>query len=1047
MKQKNLIEDLFAHFVTPPREYSPAPFFFLNHDMSPEITGDVLRELSRNRIYGVVMHPRTGLRVKFGDRVFWDRLSSLIWRAGELGMQVWLYDDYNWPSGTAAGQVIRDHPAYVASGLMFKKYRHVTSTDDVLCVYDRERSGILNPTTSPVGGSTAVIVRRMTDTNFALNAAPWFLEAGSGALDMLNPDAVQCFMDIVYREFEENLSEFFGNPIVGVFTDEPQNYRPFPWTEDLPRRFAEEYGYDLIPRLGSLIEDTGDFVDIRHDYYRLITLMSREAYYDKLSEWARKHDLSLTGHLGEEDFLEKLPHTHGDLFSPLSRFSVPGTDYLGSGHGMKEDEVLSGAPNVNPKIAASVARTMGRGRAMCEIWGGSGWGVGPRTLKESLDWAAALGINLFVPHAVHVSLMGLRKRDFPPSHFYQQPYWDEFHIFADYISRVSLITATGARRGGVLVLFPTRALWAAGTDIGRLSPGGMELCRGIRDVTDLLISRQYGFDYLFDEAILEERVTLSDGMAHLGDGRYSVLIIPPTPYLSDFVEEFITRAKMHGVRIILLGEAPDILKANPRRSLILRRIIRVKDVRALEPILKKTVRPDISIIGDDSDRFVVQCRLYEDARIYFMAYLGDEDFSGELVLRGEGNLEIWDPERGERFGVNHFEVVERGVRLNAEFAPGESRIYVIHNNVTGAQKGWPTRPKNPVGRIFLNRWWNITPLQDNMFRIHRWSIIKTSKPVRFPGIRALWKDDRFPRSSKVIITILRLLIEAVSLFIGLRRRIPYRPFEPMDRDFVLLDTAGRLLRLPLSKLGLYQKIDVAKDAVRYLGLPLVDSMPPEGAEYEIEANFIVGAIPPKTHLIWEDQKELMEVYVNGTLVSDRSQEFFLWDRSNRRADISRFLRHGKNRIGIKSKQVWFPTLAPAVHWIEPVVITGDFNVVGDTITSKDEGTSELTWGEEKTGNYSGTVNFQITFTVSNTYIGKRAVLHLEDVRETVEVTVNDESAGVRLWPPYSIDITKFLKPGENSITLGVSNTAENLLGTPLISGVLGHPRIDFFEQQ
>ena len=103
-----------------------------------------------------------------------------------------------------------------------------------------------------------------------------------------------------------------------------KNYRPFPWTGLLPHRFEEEYGYDLIPLLGSLIADVGDFADIRHDYYRLITLMSREAYYDKLSAWARTHDLLLTGHLGEEDFLEKLPHTHGDLFfSPLPPVPYP----------------------------------------------------------------------------------------------------------------------------------------------------------------------------------------------------------------------------------------------------------------------------------------------------------------------------------------------------------------------------------------------------------------------------------------------------------------------------------------------------------------------------------------------------------------------------------------------------------------------------------------------------------------------------------------------------------------------------------------------------
>jgi hypothetical protein len=41
--------------------------------------------------------------------------------------------------------------------------------------------------------------------------------------------------------------------------------------------------------------------------------------------------------------------------------------------------------------------------------------------------------------------------------------------------------------------------------------------------------------------------------------------------------------------------------------------------------------------------------------------------------------------------------------------------------------------------------------------------------------------------------------------------------------------------------------------------------------------------------------------------------------------------------------------------------------------------------------------------------------------------VNGESAGVRLWEPYQVEITSLLKPGENVLELRVANTLVNLL--------------------
>src|SRR5262249_5246550 len=47
------------------------------------------------------------------------------------------------------------------------------------------------------------------------------------------------------------------------------------------------------------------------------------------------------------------------------------------------------------------------------------------------------------------------------------------------------------------------------------------------------------------------------------------------------------------------------------------------------------------------------------------------------------------------------------------------------------------------------------------------------------------------------------------------------------------------------------------------------------------------------------------------------------------------------------------------------------------------------------------------------------------VREAAEVYVNGQRVGVVWHPPYSIDLTKWLKPGKNDLTIIVGNTAIN----------------------
>ena len=56
--------------------------------------------------------------------------------------------------------------------------------------------------------------------------------------------------------------------------------------------------------------------------------------------------------------------------------------------------------------------------------------------------------------------------------------------------------------------------------------------------------------------------------------------------------------------------------------------------------------------------------------------------------------------------------------------------------------------------------------------------------------------------------------------------------------------------------------------------------------------------------------------------------------------------------------------------------------------------------------------------------------------------MNGESAGVRLWPPYGVEITDHVRPGENVLELRVANTLVNLLeAVERPSGLTGPPNV------
>ena len=103
----------------PGREYTPFPFWFLNDTLRREEICRQLQDFASHGVYGVVLHPRIGLPQEMGylSEAFFQAIEWAVREAERLGMQVILYDEGMYPSGSACGQVVAANPAFASRGI------------------------------------------------------------------------------------------------------------------------------------------------------------------------------------------------------------------------------------------------------------------------------------------------------------------------------------------------------------------------------------------------------------------------------------------------------------------------------------------------------------------------------------------------------------------------------------------------------------------------------------------------------------------------------------------------------------------------------------------------------------------------------------------------------------------------------------------------------------------------------------------------------------------------------------------------------------------
>lgn len=426
-----MINRIIAELKNPDKEFSPIPFWFLNDRLEKSKLKGQLEDFCDKGANAVVLHPRMGVPkdLEYLSDEYFDIIKFIVSTAKELDMRIVLYDEAMYPSGSAHGEVVKSNPEFASVGIKLTDNR---SEGKVIAEFD---DGYFIVSTK-CGGTIRGIHYGEDDgeENVPMSA------------DILNPQAVDKFIELTHEQYYNHLSEYFGSTIIGFFTDEPCilgrcTVGFFEWTEGFENTVISSGG--KIADLRALFENKENETTVL--YKKLIADRLNDVYYKKLSDWCERHNIALMGHPKESDDIDEEKYFH-----------IPGQDLIFRWVSPEKDSI-SGVNSVQAKCTSDAARHMGKRRNLNECFGvcsrnGIPWYFTADDMKWYIDWLGVRGVNMFVPHAFYYSIVGNRKDERPPDVGPNNIWWKHYRWFSDYIKRISYIMTDSVNCAKTVIL-------------------------------------------------------------------------------------------------------------------------------------------------------------------------------------------------------------------------------------------------------------------------------------------------------------------------------------------------------------------------------------------------------------------------------------------------------------------------------------------------------------------------------------------------------------------------------------------------------------------
>ena len=490
--------------------FRPKPFFFITTSDKEQLTQaqmeKTLRDMKEKGFGGIVLFnkPQNGFNK---DTYLSDAWFSMVEETAKackaLSLPMWINDGFDYPPGDVAGRVQKVAPHLTQ--------KHIKLIDGKLTVLD----------------------------------ATW----GFPAFE--ERESTELFIKFVYEEYEKRVGAYFGDPIVGFFSDtDNRRVKPsamfkkdspmrdyFPWSVDFEASFKATYGYDIMPYMTEIIQrkDIPQAVDYWEYAGRLM-----QGWFRAHRDWLHSRGLEYTGHSSDSSpyLYDEAPRsscfTEGRFSDAQSIFDYPGTDQElyaldGGKHMIARNyytpHVIWGEEEYMPKMSkfsditedlrakqtAATAFLYGKKGVMCEMFAATNYGVEPATLKRIAAYQIMQGVTFVVPHAYHYRFTGATKYFAPPDFSSASMLDHSVKELNDWLAEKTCLMAKGTSVFPIALIDPTEYVWrgvydekeyfSAFAKLNRL-PYGFTICD-----TRRLLSKDYGFKVAIAAGIAVDEAT------------------------------------------------------------------------------------------------------------------------------------------------------------------------------------------------------------------------------------------------------------------------------------------------------------------------------------------------------------------------------------------------------------------------------------------------------------------------------------------------------------------------------------------------------------
>lgn len=545
----NDVKQMMTDFTDPPNAYRPQPFWHINGELTKDgIYEQITDAYKKDGFGGIAVLPLTPAQMWGGSEIcpgttpaylsegYFDRYRDILECSKDLGTEVILYDDVDFPSGVLGGKMTKDYPQYTQKRLS-KEEKNITGPKRI-----RERV----PTEDLYMGTVAMNTKTweridLTDRvkegilEWEAPKGEWrlmsfFMEYNVDArLDYIDGEAVDHFISLTYEQYAKRFGDFFGKTIRRSFFDDVGFYgNSRYWNVALTDLFEKRYGKKAVLYYPALWYDIGTETEAaRVALYGLRAELIGEGYPKKVGEWSARHDLISMGH-PPGNYEPTTVDMYGDPFKYYRYVPVPLMDAI---HGYP-----FGRPGF--KLISSAADAYDRPNVAVEIYGNYIAEMDSFMLYRGAMELMVRGANFFVPHGMWYNPDMVK---IPPliAH-YSRLLGPALHAYSDYVARAVSLLKDGNRVADIALLYPIEALegwyeWDNPTrpKTGKDVPPGTDYNR----ISDMLTGQiRRDFTFVHPEELLTDKyqvvgneLCLSTQVTHQ---RYKLLIMPSAKVLS-----------------------------------------------------------------------------------------------------------------------------------------------------------------------------------------------------------------------------------------------------------------------------------------------------------------------------------------------------------------------------------------------------------------------------------------------------------------------------------------------------------------------------------